>query len=141
MHTLTSLRAFARLLFRSCCLLSLLVAPVMQAQSQSSGEVTGTVRNSATGAFLGGAEVRIVGTALVTLTQRDGSFSLGNVPAGSQRVRVFYTGLDPQEATVQVAASAVGFNANISLKTTGNKQSISMRADNLFRVANISLSK
>ena len=98
MHTLTSLRAFARLLFRSCCLLSLLVAPAMQAQSQSSGEVTGTVRNSATGAFLGGAEVRIVGTALVTLTQRDGSFSLGNVPAGSQRVRVFYTGLDPQEA-------------------------------------------
>jgi TonB-dependent receptor len=107
MHTLTSLRAFARLLFRSCCLLSLLVAPAMQAQSQSSGEVTGTVRNSATGAFLGGAEVRIVGTALVTLTQRDGSFSLGNVPAGAQRVRVFYTGLDPQEATVQVAASAV----------------------------------
>ena len=41
----------------------------------------------------------------------------------------------------QVVASAAGFNANISLTTTGNKQSITMRADSQFRGANISLSK
>lgn len=39
-----------------------------------------------------------------------------------------------------VVASTGGFNANISLRTTGNKQSISMRADSQFRAANISLS-
>jgi hypothetical protein len=41
----------------------------------------------------------------------------------------------------QVVASAAGFNANISLRTAGNKQSISMTADNQFRGATISLSK
>ena len=41
----------------------------------------------------------------------------------------------------QVTAITAGFNANIALKTAGNKQSVSIRADSLFRAANISLSK
>jgi hypothetical protein len=41
----------------------------------------------------------------------------------------------------QVAASAAGFNANLSMRTSGNKQSVSIRADNGFREANISLSR
>ena len=41
----------------------------------------------------------------------------------------------------QVVASTAGFNANISLRTAGNKQSVSMRADSQFRGADISLSK
>jgi hypothetical protein len=40
-----------------------------------------------------------------------------------------------------VVASAAGFNANISLRTVGNRQSIAMRADSQFRAANISLSR
>ncbi|MEH2501658.1 hypothetical protein V1290_000469 [Bradyrhizobium sp. AZCC 1578] len=41
----------------------------------------------------------------------------------------------------QVIAQAAGFAANISLKTSGNKQQIALRADSVFRAANISLSK
>ena len=41
----------------------------------------------------------------------------------------------------QVLASTAGFNANLSLRTTGNKQSVVIRADNLFRGATISLSR
>lgn len=41
----------------------------------------------------------------------------------------------------QVVASSGGFNASISLRTAGNKQSVSMRADSQFRGADISLSK
>jgi len=41
----------------------------------------------------------------------------------------------------QVVASTAGFNANISLRTTGNKQTVTMRADSVFRGADISLSK
>ncbi|MDD1536111.1 hypothetical protein C7U89_22465 [Bradyrhizobium sp. WBOS4] len=41
----------------------------------------------------------------------------------------------------ELLASAAGFNANISLKTSGNKQSVAIRADSQFRGANISLSK
>ena len=41
----------------------------------------------------------------------------------------------------QVVAQAAGFSSSISLKTTGNKQQISMKADSQFRAANITLSK
>ncbi|MCG2628318.1 hypothetical protein L6654_16930 [Bradyrhizobium sp. WYCCWR 13023] len=41
----------------------------------------------------------------------------------------------------EVVASAAGFNANIALRTSGNKQSVTMRADSQFRGANISLSR
>jgi hypothetical protein len=41
----------------------------------------------------------------------------------------------------QVVASAAGFNANISLHTAGNRQTVTMRADSQFRGANISLTK
>jgi hypothetical protein len=41
----------------------------------------------------------------------------------------------------EVVASAAGFNANISLRTSGNKQTVTMRADSQFRGANISLSR
>jgi hypothetical protein len=40
-----------------------------------------------------------------------------------------------------VVASTGGFNASISLRTSGNKQSINMRADSQFRAAAISLSR
>ena len=41
----------------------------------------------------------------------------------------------------QVLVQAAGFNSSIALKTTGNKQQISMKADSQFRAANITLSK
>lgn len=41
----------------------------------------------------------------------------------------------------QVLASTVGFNANISLTTRGNKQSVVIRSDSQFRGATITLSR
>jgi hypothetical protein len=41
----------------------------------------------------------------------------------------------------QVTASAPGFNANISLRTSGNRQSVVIRAESQFRGASISLSR
>jgi len=41
----------------------------------------------------------------------------------------------------QVTASAPGFSANIALRTTGNKQSVTIRAEGAFRGASISLSR
>ena len=40
-----------------------------------------------------------------------------------------------------VIAQAAGFSSDISLRTTGNKQLIAMKADSQFRAANITLSK
>ncbi|KIU48406.1 MULTISPECIES: hypothetical protein [Bradyrhizobium] len=41
----------------------------------------------------------------------------------------------------QVVASAPGFNADIAMRTTGNKQAVTIRADSQFRGANITLTK
>ena len=41
----------------------------------------------------------------------------------------------------EVVASAAGFNANIGLRTSGNKQTVTLRADSQFRGANISMSR
>jgi hypothetical protein len=41
----------------------------------------------------------------------------------------------------QVLASAAGFNANLSLTTHGNRQSVVIRAESGFRGANISMSR
>jgi len=41
----------------------------------------------------------------------------------------------------EVVASTAGFNANISLRTAGSKQSIVIRADSQFRGASIALSR
>src|SRR3954470_14562863 len=41
----------------------------------------------------------------------------------------------------QVVASGPGFNANISLHTTGNKQSVTIRSDTQFRGASITLTR
>lgn len=41
----------------------------------------------------------------------------------------------------EVVASAASFNANIALRTSGNKQTITIRADSQFRGANISMSR
>jgi hypothetical protein len=43
--------------------------------------------------------------------------------------------------TIQVVASAPGFNANISLTTRGNKQSVVIRAESQFKGATISLTR
>jgi hypothetical protein len=43
--------------------------------------------------------------------------------------------------TFQVIASAPGFNANITLTTRGNRQSVVIRAESQFRGASISLSR
>ncbi|WP_024507052.1 hypothetical protein [Bradyrhizobium sp. ARR65] len=46
-----------------------------------------------------------------------------------------------RDGSFQVVASGPGFNANISLVTRGNRQSITMRAENQFRGASITLSR
>jgi TonB-dependent receptor len=72
----------------------------------ASGVLEGRVFNRATGANLELARVTVEGTALEAFTDADGQFRLGGVPAGAQRVRVFYTGLGTSTHPVTVTAGA-----------------------------------
>jgi iron complex outermembrane recepter protein len=72
------------------------------ASVRTTGAIEGRVVNPRTGEYLENARVRIEGTALETFTDSGGHFRIGNVPAGTAQVRVFFTGLDPLTATVDV---------------------------------------
>ncbi len=82
------------------------------AQIATKGAIKGTVSNAATGAFLQGVEVNLVNTPFSTTTERDGSFTLSNVPAGSYRLKAFYTSYDTKEASVEVGG---GQTVNLAL--------------------------
>ena len=62
--------------------------------------IEGRVQNLITGDALENARVAIKGTSIETFTDAGGAYRLNQVPAGPVVVRVFYTGLDELEVTV-----------------------------------------
>jgi iron complex outermembrane recepter protein len=84
-------------------LLAPLIAAVAFAQSTGTGTIQGRVFNPATQEYVRNAEITIEGTNLVTYSDSDGSYVLGNVPAGAARVTLTYTGYEPARSTVNVA--------------------------------------
>ena len=94
-----------RSLFRLGAMFVALISTIASALAQTStGTISGTVANAATRLFLTQAEVRLAGTTQSTLTDRDGSFTLRDVPAGSVKLEISYTGLDTETRTVSVVA-------------------------------------
>jgi iron complex outermembrane recepter protein len=81
-------------------------APPSAAPASPVGSISGRVQNVAMGRYLSNARVAVVGTELVAFTDDFGAYRLNAVPAGRVVVAVYYTGLDPQEATLTVPAGA-----------------------------------
>ncbi len=77
------------------------------AQSAASGTIEGRVFNPGNGEYIERARVTIEDTALETFTDSSGQYRITNVPAGSARVRVFYTGAATQTVAIDVAAGAI----------------------------------
>lgn len=83
--------------------LTLTLAAAGSAAAQPArGMISGRIANSATGAYLDNAEVRIVGTDIVTTTTAGGRYVISNVPAGDVTVAATYTGLDSQQQKLAV---------------------------------------
>ena len=78
--------------------------PAAFAQSTAVGAIEGRIQNARTGEYVAGARLTVEATSLETFTESDGTFRLSNVPAGSVRVTVFYTGLPPRTTAVAVRA-------------------------------------
>ncbi len=85
-------------------LLALLLVPSLSAQAPGTGTVEGRITNAVSGANLNNARVSIKGSNFVTFTDDDGTYRLAGVSAGPVTLRVFFTGFEEQELTVQVAA-------------------------------------
>lgn len=86
-------------------LVAALSTPSGAAEAAATGTVTGQVLDASTGKYLEGAEVTVLGTELRTLTARDGSFVLRQVPVGPQTVSIGYLGLEPKDMPVVVDAN------------------------------------
>jgi TonB-dependent receptor len=76
------------------------------AQGRATATLEGRVLNTRNGEYLENARVTIEGTSLEAFTDATGQFRITNVPAGAVKVRVFFTGLDVQVATVLTSAGA-----------------------------------
>jgi TonB-linked SusC/RagA family outer membrane protein len=80
------------------------LASAAQASAQTTGEITGTVVDLASGQPLAGAQISITGTSLGAAVGQSGNFTIANVPAGRRVVRAQRIGYGPAEDTVQVTA-------------------------------------
>src|SRR5688500_13122445 len=72
----------------------LCVGVVASSPAFAQAVLTGTVTNAATGRALEGARVTLQGSDRQTLTDRQGSYRLENLPPGPAVLEVSYTGLD-----------------------------------------------
>ena len=84
----------------------LLVAP-LEGAAQNTGTIEGTVTETPSGQPMVAAQVQIVGTQRGTITGRDGSFRLENVPAGDYELRVLSIGFGSQTRAITVTAGQV----------------------------------
>src|SRR5438270_535475 len=76
-----------------CAALFPLAAISSAPAAETTGAIEGRVFNPGTGEFLEKARITIEGTSLETFTDSLGHYEFTGLPAGTARVKVFYTGL------------------------------------------------
>lgn len=103
---------FPRLAVSAWLLLTLV--PGLVAQERT---IRGTVHDAATGAPIVGAEVRVLGTNLVTSVTEDGSFVLRAAPQGA--VTLVVTRFGYRRAEVQVAAGQTDVDVTLTVDVFG----------------------
>ena len=93
-------------LLRCVAGIALLVAlgSAARAQSPSGGTLTGRVQDNAARRTLENARVTIEGSNREAFTDAFGDYRFTGLPPGNVALRVFFTGLAPQSATVTIAA-------------------------------------
>jgi hypothetical protein len=72
---------------------------------RGSARLTGVVRDDR-GRPLSGAQLMVWGSGVTGSTMEDGTFALGDLPAGSQALEVRYVGYAPEKMTVDLVSNA-----------------------------------
>ncbi|QIG52975.1 TonB-dependent receptor [Altererythrobacter sp. BO-6] len=83
------------------------------------GEIAGKVTDAANTVSIRAAEIRIVELGRVSTTERDGSFSFADIPAGTYTLEVSYIGAETQTQTVTVSEAGVE-TVNFALGSAAN---------------------
>jgi iron complex outermembrane receptor protein len=98
-------------------LLGAFAVSAAQAQSTSTGSISGTVTSASTRNALQGATVSIPSLNLVEFTDNSGRFVMSGVPAGVVDVVVTYSGFNEGRQKVTVSSGAPS-QVNLELKTS-----------------------
>ncbi len=85
--------------------LALALAP-LSAQTAATGAIRGVVLNEATGNYVQGAQVTVIGTTHTAVTDSQGRFNFGALAPGDYRIRTESAGTNMRESTVAVLAGA-----------------------------------
>jgi hypothetical protein len=78
-------------------------APTAAAPHATAG-VSGRIQNLVTGQYLTNVRVAVRGTDRVVFTDDSGIYRLTGLPPGAVMLEIFFTGLDPQQIPLQLAA-------------------------------------
>lgn len=87
----------------------------LAAQPAGTGSVTGRVLDASNAKYLTNAHLVVQGTAIEAYTDYTGQFLLSGVPAGTDQITIFYTGLN--QRTVSVAVTP-GQTAHLDVQLT-----------------------
>jgi hypothetical protein len=99
---------------------SFLISVSVYAQT---GTVAGRIIDQGTGEGLPGANAIIKGTAIGSITDLDGHFTIANVPTGSQVVVISYVGYETIEQAVEVSSGTTNLGTiNLALGAVGLKE-------------------
>jgi iron complex outermembrane recepter protein len=110
------------LLARLAAVFAFVVLWPLAARAQTAtGAIVGRISDPSTGDYVRNVEVRIPGTALVTVTEDGGYYRLANVPPGDVTVTATYTGHDSVTAQVNVTAGATATH-DFELAPTGSRR-------------------
>jgi hypothetical protein len=94
--------------WRHLIALAALLAPAQtSAQTASRGSIEGRVLNATNNFYLTNARVTIDGTDIVAFTNEAGEYRIANAPAGSVHLKVNYTGLASQVASIPVTSGGL----------------------------------
>ncbi|HRE06110.1 MAG TPA: TonB-dependent receptor [Opitutaceae bacterium] len=104
--------------FRRSPALAWIALTALTALGAEAAVITGSVMNQNTKRFLERATVQVQGTSFSTLTDKDGSFRLAGLPAGTHTVTVSYTELDSVSQSITVTAEET---ARLSFELTSEK--------------------
>jgi iron complex outermembrane receptor protein len=119
-----------RALFVLCALVGTSAIVCAQTQAPATGAVAGRVQNVATGQYLSNARVTVKGTDRAAFTDETGTCRITGVPVGTVTLEAFYSGLDPQQVSVEVRpGQATDRDINLTNKATYGDKSGTVTLD------------
>lgn len=87
--------------------LSVLLSMPLAFAQQNTGIIKGRVLQEETGQYLEGATVELSPRTEHQLTTFEGEFAFYDLPPGKYTIRVIYSGLDPQTASIELSAGTI----------------------------------